>query len=107
MSLTRLRPVMGWDEALRHAEGRMASPAAYEEAARLYEGDPVRETEALRATARERPSLTASLARAHARGGRDREGLLEAGRQFGGDISAELAAVEAGTHPLQRRRDVP
>jgi hypothetical protein len=36
--------------------------------------------------------------------GRDVEGLREAGRRYGSDIEAEMAAIEAGTHPLQQRR---
>lgn len=40
------------------------------------------------------------------RGRRDRDqvGLEEAARQFEGDLRAELAAIEAGTHPLQQGR---
>ena len=36
--------------------------------------------------------------------GRDVEGLREAGRRYGSDIEAEMAAIEAGTHPLQERQ---
>lgn len=50
----------------------------------------------------ERPSLRASLERA--RHGRNHAGLEEADQQFGEDLRAELAAIEAGTHPLQQRR---
>jgi hypothetical protein len=53
-------------------------------------------------TASERPDLFACLE--IGRRGRDHAGLQEAARQFGGDLRAELAAIEAGTHPLQRRR---
>jgi hypothetical protein len=35
--------------------------------------------------------------------GRDTAGLIEAGELYGADIQAEMAAVAAGTHPLQRR----
>jgi len=41
------------------------------------------------------------------RRGRDQAGLEEAARQFEGDLRAELAAIEAGTHPLQERRPAP
>jgi hypothetical protein len=37
-------------------------------------------------------------------GERDTEALKEAGRRFGGDIEAEMAAIQAGTHPLQQRQ---
>ena len=50
----------------------------------------------------ERPNLRECLERA--RKGRDHEGLMEAARLYGDDLRAELAAIEAGTHPLQRRR---
>jgi hypothetical protein len=50
----------------------------------------------------ERPDLFACLELG--RRGRDQVGLEEAARQFGGDLRAELAAIEAGTHPLQQRR---
>lgn len=50
----------------------------------------------------ERPSLKEHLDRA--RRGRDHAGLEEADRQFGEDLGAELAAIEAGTHPLQQGR---
>lgn len=53
-------------------------------------------------SAPEAPDLFACLERG--RMGRDQAGLEEAARQFGGDLHAELAAIEAGTHPLQRRR---
>jgi len=36
--------------------------------------------------------------------GRDVEGLREAERRYGSDIDAEVAAIEAGTHPIQERR---
>ncbi len=36
--------------------------------------------------------------------GRDVEGLGEAERRYGSDIDAEVAAIEAGTHPIQERR---
>ena len=49
----------------------------------------------------ERPKLREYLERA--RQGRDHAGLEEADRQFGEDLRAELAAIEAGTHPLQQR----
>ncbi|MBK8254477.1 MAG: hypothetical protein IPK82_17645 [Polyangiaceae bacterium] len=39
--------------------------------------------------------------------GRDQVGLEEAARQFEGDLRAELAAIAAGTHPLQQRRSAP
>jgi hypothetical protein len=38
------------------------------------------------------------------RRGRDQAGLEQAARQFEGDLRAELAAIEAGTHPLQQGR---
>lgn len=41
------------------------------------------------------------------RRGRDQAGLEEAARQFEGDLRAELAAIETGTHPLQQRRSTP
>jgi hypothetical protein len=50
----------------------------------------------------ERPNLRECVERA--RQGRDHAGLEEADRQFGEDLRAELAAIEAGTHPLQRRQ---
>ncbi len=49
----------------------------------------------------ERPDLFACVERG--RSGRDHEALEEAARQFEGDLRAELAAIEAGAHPLQRR----
>jgi hypothetical protein len=58
--------------------------------------------EARDAAAPERPDLFACLERG--RRGRDQAGLEEAARQFEGDLRAELAAIEAGTHPLQQRR---
>lgn len=36
--------------------------------------------------------------------GRDVEGLREAEHRYGTDIDAEVAAIEAGTHPIQERR---
>lgn len=51
------------------------------------------------------PDLFSCLERG--RRGRDRAGLEEAARQFEGDLHAELAAIEAGTHPLQQRRSAP
>ena len=53
----------------------------------------------------ERPDLFGCVERA--RRGRDQAGLEEAARQFEGDLRAELAAIEAGTHPLQQRRPAP
>jgi hypothetical protein len=53
------------------------------------------------ANAPERPDLFECVERG--RRGRDRVGLEEAARQFEGDLRAELAAIEAGTHPLQQR----
>jgi hypothetical protein len=53
-------------------------------------------------TTDERPDLEECVARG--RRGRDMEALYEAARRYGADIAAELAAVEAGTHPLQERR---
>jgi hypothetical protein len=50
----------------------------------------------------ERPNLEECIERACK--GRDYEGLEEAARLYGDDLRAELAAIEAGTHPLQRRR---
>jgi hypothetical protein len=35
---------------------------------------------------------------------RDTEALKEAGHRFEGDIEAEMAAIQAGTHPLQERQ---
>jgi hypothetical protein len=35
---------------------------------------------------------------------RDTEALKESGRRFEGDIDAEMAAIQAGTHPLQQRQ---
>jgi hypothetical protein len=52
--------------------------------------------------ASERPNLDECIERACK--GRDEEGLMEAARLYGDDLRAELAAIEAGTHPLQRRR---
>ena len=49
----------------------------------------------------ERPSLRECLQRG--RQGRDVAGLEEAAQQFGGDLRAELEAIEAGSHPLQER----
>lgn len=51
------------------------------------------------------PDLFACLERG--RRGRDQGGLEEAARQFEGDLRAEIAAIEAGTHPLQQRRAAP
>lgn len=53
-------------------------------------------------SAPERPDLFDCVKRG--RRGRDQAGLDEAARQFEGDLRAELAAIEAGTHPLQQRR---
>jgi hypothetical protein len=53
----------------------------------------------------ERPDLFGCVERG--RKGRDQAGLEEAARQFEGDLRAELAAIEAGTHPLQQRRPAP
>jgi hypothetical protein len=50
----------------------------------------------------ERPDLFACVELG--RRGRDQVGLEEAARQYEGDLRAELAAIEAGTHPLQQRR---
>jgi hypothetical protein len=50
----------------------------------------------------ERPNLEECLARG--REGRDQEALHEAAHRYGGDLRAELAAIEAGTHPLQERQ---
>ena len=50
----------------------------------------------------ERPDLEESIA--HWRAGRNQEGMAEAVRRYGGDLAAELAAIEAGTHPLQERQ---
>jgi hypothetical protein len=47
------------------------------------------------------PELAASLARWEQ--GRDVEALIEAGKLYGSDIDAEVNAVAAGTHPVQRR----
>lgn len=49
----------------------------------------------------ERPDLFDCVERG--RRGRDQAGLEEAARRFEGDLRAELAAIEAGTHPLQQR----
>jgi hypothetical protein len=35
--------------------------------------------------------------------GRDLAGVDEAADRYNGDLATELAAVEAGTHPLQER----
>ncbi len=53
-------------------------------------------------TTGERPDLEECIARW--REGRDQEALYEAARRYDGDLAAELAAVEAGTHPLQERQ---
>ena len=53
----------------------------------------------------ERPDLFDCVERG--RRGRDQAGLEKAARQFEGDLHAELAAIEAGTHPLQQRRRAP
>jgi hypothetical protein len=47
----------------------------------------------------EPPDLEACLA--IGRRGRPRTALMEASRRYGGDLDAELAAIEEGTHPLQ------
>jgi hypothetical protein len=47
------------------------------------------------------PDLAAAVERWEK--GRDVEGLIEAGDLYGSDIEAEMKAVAAGTHPLQRR----
>jgi hypothetical protein len=41
---------------------------------------------------------------ARAERGRDVEGLREAERRYGSDVDAEVAAIEAGTHPIHERR---
>jgi hypothetical protein len=53
-------------------------------------------------TAGERPNLEEYIARG--RRGRDQEALDEVVRRYGGDLAAELAAIEAGTHPAQERK---
>ena len=50
-------------------------------------------------TTDERPDLEECIARG--RRGRDQEVLDEVVRRYGGDLAAELAAIEAGTHPAQ------
>jgi hypothetical protein len=50
----------------------------------------------------ERPSLEDCIARG--RRGRDQDVLDEVVRRYGGDLAAELAAIEAGTHPAQERK---
>ena len=47
----------------------------------------------------EPPDLEACLA--IGRRDRPRAALMEASRRYGGDLDAELAAIEEGTHPLQ------
>jgi hypothetical protein len=47
----------------------------------------------------DRPNLEECLARG--REGRDQEALREAVRRYGGDLAAELAAIQEGTHPFQ------
>jgi hypothetical protein len=47
----------------------------------------------------EPPDLEARLA--IGRQGRPHAALMEASRRYGGDLDAELAAIEEGTHPLQ------
>jgi hypothetical protein len=47
----------------------------------------------------EPPDLEACLA--IGRRGRPRAALMETSRRYGGDLDAELAAIEEGTHPLQ------
>jgi hypothetical protein len=53
----------------------------------------------------ERPSLEDCAARG--RRGRDQAVLDEVVRRYGGDLAAELAAIEAGTHPAQERKRPP
>jgi hypothetical protein len=53
---------------------------------------------------RRAPGPTIEECFALAEQGRDVEGLREAGRRYGSDIEAEMAAIEAGTHPLQERQ---
>ena len=53
-------------------------------------------------TKTQRPNLEESLARV--RKERDHEGLDEAAEQYGSDLAAEIAAIHAGTHPIQERR---
>jgi hypothetical protein len=48
-----------------------------------------------------RPSLEECVERGTR--GRDLAGVDEAAERYGDDLAAELAAVEAGTHPLQER----
>ncbi len=52
-----------------------------------------------------RPDLFDCIERG--RRGRDQAGLEQAARQFKGDLRAELAAIEAGTHPLQQGPHAP
>jgi hypothetical protein len=53
-------------------------------------------------TTGERPDLEECIARG--RRDRDQEALDEVVRRYGGDLAAELAAIEAGTHPAQERK---
>lgn len=52
-----------------------------------------------------RPDMFAYIERG--RRGRDQAGLEKAARQFKGDLRAEIAAIEAGIHPLQQGHDAP
>ena len=36
--------------------------------------------------------------------GRDQEALRQAAERYSGDLEAELAAIAAGTHPIQERQ---